>query len=92
MSLLVDIATLLTTINSNIYYGDRPDTPDNIITLYYTGGQPSVHNIGVKAPILEKPTFQVEVRNASSATATTQAESVKNALNGLTKSTINGTL
>lgn len=92
MSLLVDIATLLTSINSNIFYGDRPDTPDNCIVIYYTGGQPSIHNIGTKAPTLEKPTFQVEVRNTSSATATTQAEAVKDALNGLTKTTINSTL
>jgi len=92
MSLLVDIGSLLTGVNSNIYYGDRPDAPDNCLIIYQTGGQPSVHNMNAQAPTLEKPTFQVEIRNTSYASAVTQAESIKNTLNGKTKTTINSTL
>jgi len=92
MSLLVDIGTLLTGINSNIYYNDLPDTPDNCLALFFSGGQPSVHNMNQQAPTLEKPTFQVRIRNTSCATATTQAESIKDILNGKTGTTINSTL
>lgn len=92
MSLLVDIGTLLTSINSNIFYNDLPDTPDNCLSIFYTGGQDSVHNMNQQAPTLEKPTFQVRVRNTSCATAEAEAEAVKDALNGLTATTINLTL
>jgi hypothetical protein len=92
MSLLVDIGSLLTGVNNNIFYNDRPDTPDNCIVIYYTGGQPSVHNMNTQAPTLEKPTFQVAIRNTSCATAETQAEEIKDILNGKTSTTINDTL
>ena len=92
MSLTADIKTLLTGINTNIYRNDRPDTPDNLIVIYNTGGQPALHSVGVKSPSLEKPTFQVLVRNTSHDTTETQVEAVKDALDGLTKTTINGTL
>ena len=92
MSLLADIATLLTSVNTNIFYNDLPDTPDNCLSLFYSGGQPSIHNLNTQAPTLEKPTFQIRIRNTSCASAETQAESIKDALNGKTKTTINGTL
>ena len=89
MSLLVDIGTLLDEINSNIYYGDRPDTPNNCLVLYHTGGQPAVHSIGTQPSTLEKPTFQVEIRNESATAALSQAYEVKDILDGLTKQVIN---
>lgn len=92
MSLLADIGSLLTSVNSNIFYNDLPDTPDNCISIFYSGGQPSIHNLNSQAPTLEKPTFQVRIRNTSCATAETQAESIKDILNGKTSTTINGTL
>lgn len=92
MSLTVDIKTLLTSINTNIYRNDRPETPDNTLIIYRTGGQPALHAMGNRAPSLEKPTFQVEIRNTSADTAEEQAIAVKDALDGLTKTTINGTL
>lgn len=92
MSLLVDIGTLLTPINSNIYYNDLPDTPDNCLSLFYSGGQPSVHNLTTQKPTIEKPTFQVRIRNTSCASAETQAELIKDTLNGKVSTTINGTL
>ena len=92
MSLLADIGSLLTSINSNIYYNDLPDTPDNCLSIFYTGGQPSVHNLNTQAPTLEKPTFQVRIRNTSCSSAETQAEEIKDALNGKTSTAKNDTL
>ena len=90
MSLLVDMATLLSGVSSNIYYGDLPDTPDNVLVLYNTGGFDSLHNMtDVTA---EQPTFQVRIRNTSYATAITQAESIKDALDGVATQTINSNL
>lgn len=92
MSLSQDIKTLLTDINSNVYRNDRPDKPDNVLVVYNTGGQTSLHAMSIQPPALEKPTFQVFIRNSSYDTAETQAESVKNALNGVTKTNINSNL
>lgn len=90
MSLLVDIGSQLTGITSNIYYSDMPDTPDNNITLYNTGGFDTLHSLGNITA--EQPTFQVAIRHTSYATAITWAESVKGILNPLIGSTINSNL
>lgn len=93
MSLLADIKTLLTGVNSNIFLGDLPDTPDNCIALYQSGGQDSVHNLGASTDEThETPTFQVRIRNTVYATANTQAEQVKDILDGLINQTINSNL
>jgi hypothetical protein len=91
MGLTADIKTLLNEINDNIYRNDKPDTEDNLIVIYDTGGQPALHSIGSQPASLEKPTFQVLIRNTSHDTAESQAEDIKDALDGLTKQTINGT-
>ena len=93
MSLLVDMKSLITAVNANIFLGDLPDTPDSAIALYQTGGQDAVHSLGAGVDEThETPTFQVRIRNTSYATANTQAESVKDILDGLVNQTINSNL
>ena len=82
--------SLITAVNANIFLGDLPDTPDSCLALYQTGGQDAVHSLGAGVDEThETPTFQVRIRNASYATANTQAESVKDILDGLVNQTIN---
>lgn len=88
MSLLVDIASLLTA-ESNIYYGDLPDTPDNVIALYPTGGFDSFHTLGTQAPSHENPTLQIRLRDSSYANGISRAEAIKDVLDGKTSTTIN---
>lgn len=90
MSLLVDIKSLLTSVSSDIFLGDLPDTPDDCLALYQSGGQDAVHLLGAGVDEThETPTFQVRIRNTSYATANTKAESVKDILDGLVNQTIN---
>jgi len=90
MSLLVDMKSLLTSVSSDIFLDDLPDTPDNCLAIYHAGGQDSKHQLGAsKKAVHETPVFQVRIRNVSSATATTQAESIKDILDGLVNQTIN---
>jgi len=91
MSLLVDIKSLITGVNANIYLGDLPDTPDNCIGLYQTGGQDPQHQLGASTEeVHETPTFQVRLRNTTYATANTEAEQVKDVLDGLINQVVNG--
>lgn len=91
MGLTADVKTLLTNINDNIYRNDKPDTQNNLIVIYETGGQPALHSVGVRSASLEKPTFQVLVRNTSHDEAEIQAQEIKDTLDGLTRQTINNT-
>lgn len=90
MSLLVDMKTLIPSAvatASNIKLGDYPDDPDNIITLYQSGGADPSHTFSSRE--FEEPTFQVRIRNISYAVAITKAEAIKDALDGQTELTIN---
>lgn len=90
MSLLVDMKSIITAVNANMFLGDLPDTPDNCVALYQTGGQDSVHSLGASVDEThETPTFQVRIRNTSYASANTQAESIKDLLDGKVNTTIN---
>ena len=88
MSMLVDIATLLTG-ESNIYYGDLPDTPANVCVLFPTGGFDSFHTLGVQKPSHEEPTLQIRIRDTSYANGITRCEVIKDALDGKCGTTIN---
>ena len=83
MSLIVDMKTL---ISGTVYLDDMPDTPDNVVALYHSGGYPR----DLSGGMVEEPTFQVRVRNASAATALTKCETIKDALHGVVEQTING--
>lgn len=80
MSLGKDIADFLAaqsqgTVASTIFYGDKPDTPDNLICLYeYAGLQPMTNET------LDRPGLQVLVRNLSHETARAAIQAVQNLL------------
>lgn len=88
MSMLVDIATLLTG-ESNIYYGDLPDTPASVCVLYATGGFDPYHTLAVQKPSHEEPTLQIRIRDTSYASGITRCETIKDALDGKCGTTIN---
>ena len=87
MSVIVDIKTLLTAIETYIYLGDYPDTPDNLLVIYETSGRdPDKCMDGGK---YEKPSFQVYVRNTSYATGISNCEAIKDVLSLISNTTIN---
>jgi hypothetical protein len=91
MGLLDDMKTLIPTDvadASSIFLGSYPDTPDNIVTLYHSGGSDPSHSFGSRE--FENPSFQVRIRNASYAIAHDKANQVKDAYDGQTELTIDG--
>jgi hypothetical protein len=88
MSLLVDMSSLITS-ETNKYLGDMPDSPDNIVILYNTGGFDSTHSLGTQKPSNENPTFQIRIRDTSYANAITRAEAIKDLLDGKCSTTVN---
>ncbi len=89
MGLTLDVKTLLTSIDSNIYIGEMPTTPDNITCLFESGGfAPDLTHDG---GIYQKPTFQVRVKDLVYATAIIKLEAIKLALCNVSNVTINGT-
>lgn len=87
--LLIDMKSLLTAIETSIFLMDKPDTPDNLLCLFFTGGADPSHAFDSKQ--FEEPSFQVIVRNTSALTAFSKAEAVKDALDGRTGLTIGST-
>ncbi|MFA5432298.1 MAG: minor capsid protein [Candidatus Paceibacterota bacterium] len=77
MSLTTEIATLLTS-QTSVYIGSIPATPDNIVAIFLTGGFPR----DMSGTLVEEPTFQIRVRNASAATGETVCNTVKDLLHG----------
>ena len=88
MGLLVDMSSLITS-ESNKYLGDMPDTPDDLIALYNTGGLDPQHALGAQPPSWENPTFQIRLRDTSYADVIARAEAIKDLLDGKTNQTIN---
>lgn len=92
MGVLIDINTLITS-ETNKFIGDMPDTPNNAICLYSTGGYNSKHSLGDSvAPTLEEPTFMIRVRDSSYASGNTRSEAITNLLNGKVNQTINNNI
>lgn len=79
--LLSDIKTLLLPITTTIYMLEMPDTPNNLLGVFFAGGSPPVQAFDGRA--FERPSFQVRVRHENAATAIQWAEQVKDTLHGL---------
>lgn len=85
----IDIAEYLQTqaigtVGTNIFVGYLPDTPTTAIAIYDTAGRPSqIHEI-------DRPNFQVVVRDTSYLNAATKIQSIQALLQNLTNTTING--
>lgn len=90
MGLLADMKTLIPSgvaAASSIFLGDYPDSPDNIVTIFHTGGADPSHTFTSRE--FEEPTFQVRIRNAAFANAETKANAIKDALDGQVGISIN---
>lgn len=91
MSLLEDMATLIpsdVSETSPVFFGDYPSEPDNIVTLYPSGGEDPSHSFTDKE--FENPSLQVRVRDKSYAVGYLHCEAIKDAMDGLTERVING--
>lgn len=87
MSILVDMSSLLST-ESNKYIGDMPDTPDSLICLYATGGfDPELDLVSNR---VERPTFQVKIRDTSYTAGLARCEVIKTTLSTIVNTTTNG--
>ena len=78
MSLLTEIKTLLSGV-SNVKIGTMPDTPDNSVALYNTGG----YTRDLSGSMIRQPTFMVKVRNADYASGETVCSTIANTLHGV---------
>lgn len=89
MNLIADIKTLLTGIETNIFLGDMPDTPDNLVGIFTSGGYNPVYNLN-KDTMLQ-PTFQIIIRDISYTSANNRTETIKSLLDATVNQAINGT-
>lgn len=73
-----------------VFKGWEPEAPDQIITIFETGGNP---NQGHEGNMLDKPTFQVRIRGAQTSTgyvaARTKIAAARTALEGMAAGTFN---
>ena len=92
MGLILDIKTLLTGIENNIFLGDMPDSPDIVCVLYESGGFNPQYILNQQLPQYEQPTFQVKIRDISYSNAINRLETIKNTISGKSNLTINGHL
>jgi hypothetical protein len=79
MSVITEVETLLTT-QSNVYIGNLPATPDNVICVRLTGGSPR----SLSGTYVEEPSFQIMIRNSVYATGEALCTTVKGLLHGQT--------
>lgn len=77
MSLMTEVKSLLTSI-SNVFIGNMPTTPDDVIAIYNTGGYPR----GLTESKLKQPTFQIRIRSASYAAGEVMCNTVADLLHG----------
>ena len=77
MSLLTTVSGMLIGV-SNVYTGNMPDSPNNAVCIYPTGGYPR----SLSGTQLEEPTFMIKVRNTSYAAGEAVCDTVKDLLHG----------
>jgi len=77
LSVTTEVKTLLSTV-SNVTIGSMPDTPDNSVCIYNTGGYPK----SLSGTFMSEPTFQIKVRNVSYAAAESLCETIIGLLHG----------
>lgn len=64
-----------------IYIGLEPDTPDNCITIYDSGGRPPGYYFNKDLPETQYPGFQVRVRGLDYAAVYAKISAIKDMLN-----------
>lgn len=80
---MTEVKSLLSSI-SNVYIGNMPTTPDDVVAIYNTGGYPR----GLTESKLEELTFQVKVRHVSYAATEILCSDINNLLHGASTSKI----
>jgi hypothetical protein len=85
MNLTTSVKTLLASV-SNLYTGSMPDSPDNAVCIYLTGG----YDADVSGTKVEEPTFVVRVRNTSYETGETLCNTIIGLLHGSSTANILG--
>jgi len=91
LSVVEDIVTYLQTSgigtkNTDIFGYSMPETPNNCIVVYPTGGYPRD-----KAGFIEYPTIMIHVRNELASTAESKINAILEALHRVVNTTMNGT-
>ena len=97
MGLLDDLADVLTsggvaTTGTTLFKGTMPSTPDELLSLYQTGGPPPVHamSAGPGTALVERPHVHLIARSARADAALKLARDAYGALDALGPRTING--
>lgn len=52
-------------LSGEVTYGQMPDSPDNVTTLNFYGGNTPTRSLGKSKPTVREPYIQVRVRNTS---------------------------
>jgi len=63
----------------NIYIGNLPDAPDDVVGLFHSGG----YNPDLSGSCVREPTFMVKVRNSSYSAGLTVCEDISEKLHGV---------
>ena len=85
--ILVATSSLALTFATDLFVSEMPDTPDECVCVYATGGFEPEANF-----VYERPTVQIRVRGSRGAyvAAHNLTQSIRDALHGLANHTING--
>lgn len=92
----VDVAAILAagglglTFATNLFVGQEPTEPDNVVTVFDTPGYPPQLSLD-KTEVYEYPAIQVRVRNNSYLAGYELAADIKTLLHGLAHETWNNT-
>ena len=78
------------TYASTLFIGSEPSTPINCVTIFDTPGFAPELNLVTQG--YEYPSIQIRVRNKKYLDGWTLIERIKDALHGLSHTTVNGTL
>lgn len=86
-SILAATSSLALTFGTDLFVSEMPDTPDECVCVYDTGGYPPEANFNY-----ERPTVQVRVRGSKGAyvAAHSLTQDVRDTLHALTNQTVNG--
>lgn len=78
---------------TTLHVSREPSSPDQVVTIYDTGGFSPEVLLGSDSRGMEKPTIQIRVRGNKKAYNTTYdlAEDIKNVLHTMINRTVNGT-
>lgn len=97
MTMLLEVATYLDTnivaltAGTNLFAGDMPEAPQELVALYENPGITLIETQGGADPAVERPRLQVYVRSTDYATGRALMETVWKALWNVNNVTMTGT-